>query len=156
MIDLQPFLSVMLAIGAFANRVAEVVKARLTNAYPDMRPGVISEIALMTSIVAGVFAAVFLNVNLFLLFPTNPYFAQVPPLAGVIFTGFMASVFSEGIQWFFDLINSMRTFLGNSGTQPPPGGATIQKTETVQVGADQPETVKTLVTETATTEIRPG
>lgn len=128
-------------IVTFSNRITEAVKARLHAHYPDMTAERVSEIALLTSIAAGIFAAFFLNINLLLLVPAdNPWFARVPPFVGVIAAGLLGSLGSEGVQFFLDLLGAKRDQL-QVASVPPPGGMAIKKTEEIKIGADQPAAV---------------
>lgn len=104
----DPVFLLLGAISIFANRAAEAVKAFLAAHYPDIRAEVVSEIALGVSLVAGMVGALALNVNLLTLLPAESYLAQIPPLAGVLVTGCIASLGSEGIHWLTDLLAAGR------------------------------------------------
>lgn len=105
---MSDLLTVISAIALFANRVAEAIKAALKAHWPTMKPEVVSEIALLSSLGAGILGALVLDVNLLSLLAGNPYLVGVPPIVGVILTGAVASVGSEGLHFFFDLLQAKR------------------------------------------------
>ena len=121
---MQAFWTVLLGISAFANRIAEAAKGFVDSYWtPPTDPAllkkheaVVSLIALMVSLVAGVFGAILFNLNLFTLFPDNPYLSGVSPIAGVLFTGCLASGGSELLQFLGDLLGAGADRLQSSGT----------------------------------------
>lgn len=99
---------ILAAISAFSNRVAEAVKSAMKAHFPQAAPETISEVALFVSLAAGIVGALVLNVNVLALFSDNPYLARVPGIVGVILTGCIASVGSEGLQYLMDLLQAKR------------------------------------------------
>lgn len=103
-------------ISVFSNRVAEAVKAFIKAYWTEpidpvelKKYGmVVSLVALLVSIVAGVVGAMLLNLNFFLLLPANPYTANLSSFVGVLITGALASTGSELIQWVSDLLGATR------------------------------------------------
>lgn len=104
----ETLLTLLGGISVFANRISEAVKATLHSKYPDMNPDTVSAIALMTSIVSGIVGALVLNVNILALLPASPYTQNIPPLAGVLLAGCIASFGSEGLHWLLDLLAAGR------------------------------------------------
>lgn len=105
---MNEFLVVLLFLSGAANRAAEAVKALLNTRFPSLNADAVSFAAFLTSIVAGVVGALSLNLNLFLFLPEGSYFASVPPLAGVVLTGVVAGLGSEGIHVLLDLLYGKR------------------------------------------------
>lgn len=105
---MNEFLTVLLFLSAAANRAAELVKSLLKTRFPDANPDVVSLAAFVTSVAAGVVGALSLNVNLFLFLPEGSYLADVSPLAGVVLTGCLAGLGSEGIHLTMDLLYGKR------------------------------------------------
>ena len=104
-------------VSAFANRIAEAVKASVKLYWVEPEVPVekrryhliVSLIALVVSLIAGVLGALVLNLNFFLLLPDNPYTTNVSPLAGILVSGAIASLGSEFLQWFTDLVSAARS-----------------------------------------------
>lgn len=113
---MSDLLTVISAITLFANRVSEAIKSALKAHYPTMTPEAVSEIALLSSLGAGILGALVLDVNILSLLPGNPYLVHVPPLVGVILTGAVASVGSEGLHFVFDLLQAKRDQMGATTT----------------------------------------
>lgn len=105
---LEQFIVVLLFLSGAANRAAELVKSLLNTRFPSLSAEAVSFVALLTSLIAGIVGALSLNVNLFLFLPENSYLANVPPLAGVILTGCLAGLGSEGIHLTMDLLYGKR------------------------------------------------
>lgn len=134
----QEFIVVLLFLSGAANRAAEIVKRGIVTRFPDANPDAVSLAALVSSIVAGVIGALSLNVNLFTFLPDGSYLADVPPLAGVIITGCLAGLGSEGIHIVLDLLYGKRDELQARAEM------NLSKAETGQLAVeeDTPATAK--------------
>ena len=105
---MNEFLVVLLFLSGAANRAAELVKRLIVTRFPTANPDVVSLVAFLTSIAAGIVGALSLNVNVFLFLPENSYLAAVPPVAGVVLTGCLAGLGSEGLHAVLDVIYGKR------------------------------------------------
>ena len=105
---MNEFLVILVFLSGAANRAAELVKRLITTRFPDASPDVVSLAAFVTSIAAGILGALSLNVNLFLFLPENSYLAVVPPLVGVVLTGCLAGLGSEGLHAILDVLYGKR------------------------------------------------
>lgn len=107
-VDVSTFGLLLATLVGFSNRAAEMAKAFLkTNT--SLSAQAISALALLVSVIAGVVGAFFLNTNLLVLFSNSPWLTGVPPIVGVIGTGFLAATGSEGVMWFFDILKAKKT-----------------------------------------------
>jgi hypothetical protein len=128
--DLTALLTTLGLVSAFANRAAEGVKA-LLKTHTDIPPEILSEVALLVSFLAGVIGALALNVNLLALLPADSYLAGVPPIVGVILTGCVASLGSEGIQWVYGLLGAKQGEIQSRADSPATSG-TMSMTASVE------------------------
>lgn len=104
----QEFIVVLLFLSGAANRAAEVVKSLIHTRFPTANADVVSLVALLTSIVAGIIGALSLNVNVFMFLPVGSYLTDIPPLAGVVITGCLAGFGSEGLHAILDVLYGKR------------------------------------------------
>lgn len=105
---MNEFLVVLLFLSGAANRAAELVKRLIVTRFPNANPDAVSLAAFITSIAAGILGALSLNVNLFMFLPETSYLAAVPPVAGVVLTGCLAGLGSEGLHAVLDVIYGKR------------------------------------------------
>lgn len=131
---MSDLMTVLAVISVFANRISEAVKASLKAHFPGLATETISEVALFVSLLAGIVGALLLNINLLTLVPDNPYFSQIPPWVGVVVTGCIASVGSEGLHWLFDLLQA-----GRERLLPPAEVVHSESLEVKEVATSSPE-----------------
>jgi hypothetical protein len=104
-------LEALLALSAIVNRMSEFIKAMIVAQFPNVSDDQKKVITLASSMVAGVFAAFGANLNVL---ADNATYAHIPPVIGILATGFLVSLGSEGIHVVYDLLYGWRDKLSVS------------------------------------------
>lgn len=152
MSDTTVFWTLMGALSLFANRVAEGVKRGLKVKFPTISEDWMGLIAIITSFLAALIGALFLNLNVFDVLPANPYTGRVPAIVGIVIVAAVAAFGSEGLHWFLDLLEA-----GTKRIEAPAQGGFSQKSETTFVApAQTPQTVSSVTTPVGTATSAPA